>query len=326
MQGLRSGRSGGRLAGSSDLDGPARPAAARRRPAAMHGSTMRLGFAALVASLSAASTQALRMSAASSRYIATNRFQIRPGKEAAFEKRWAERKSSLLSCEGFRYFHLQKVADGEACPDGTNYQSFTIWETKEDFETWRKGPAFVEAHGGGGIQAFFRMFQSLSVMKGPPKPAFYDGILPLSADEDKVMRMPIKDGWRDVAADGVNLLSPEVFVATNRFKVQPEMAAAFEERWQKRESKLRECDGFQSFHMLRRDGPADDEVNYISATLWRDRAAFDGWRNSQKFGEAHGKKEGERPGPANTAPPMFKEPPKPVFWDAKLTLLSEAGY
>jgi hypothetical protein len=29
------------------------------------------------------------------RYIATNRFNVRPGKEAAFEKRWATRKSRL---------------------------------------------------------------------------------------------------------------------------------------------------------------------------------------------------------------------------------------
>ena len=31
------------------------------------------------------------------------------------------------------------------------YVSFTIWETKKDFTFWRKGPAFKEAHGGGGI-------------------------------------------------------------------------------------------------------------------------------------------------------------------------------
>ena len=33
----------------------------------------------------------------------------------------------------------------------TGYVSFTIWETKKDFTFWRKGPAFKEAHGGGGI-------------------------------------------------------------------------------------------------------------------------------------------------------------------------------
>ncbi len=29
-----------------------------------------------------------------------------------------------------------------------NYVSFTIWETKKDFNTWRQGDAFREAHGG----------------------------------------------------------------------------------------------------------------------------------------------------------------------------------
>eukprot|EP00975_Prorocentrum_lima_P044808 9387092-Prorocentrum_lima.AAC.1 len=28
-------------------------------------------------------------------------------------------------------------------------EGFTIWETKADFEAWRSGPAFKEAHGGG---------------------------------------------------------------------------------------------------------------------------------------------------------------------------------
>ena len=45
-------------------------------------------------------------------------------------------------CEA-RERSLHEVARG--------YVSFTIWETKKDFTFWRKGPAFKEAHGGGGI-------------------------------------------------------------------------------------------------------------------------------------------------------------------------------
>ena len=61
------------------------------------------------------------------------------------------------------------------------------------------------------------------------------------------------DGWRVVEADGVNLLPPEAFVASNHFAVNPGFEAAFEQRWAGRESSLKECEGFVAFQMLRRD-------------------------------------------------------------------------
>jgi heme-degrading monooxygenase HmoA len=111
------------------------------------------------------------------RYVATNRFAVRPGKEAKFEQRWATRKSRLAELEGFRYFHLmrrvqllpqQQDDDASASTptsyyyDGGddkesrqgNYVSFTIWQRKSDFSAWRKGDAFKEAHGGTSIGAF----------------------------------------------------------------------------------------------------------------------------------------------------------------------------
>jgi heme-degrading monooxygenase HmoA len=112
------------------------------------------------------------------RYIATNRFAVRTGKEAKFEQRWATRKSRLAELEGFKYFHLMRrvtllppeskddssnmqdqktvVYDGgdsKASKQG-NYVSFTIWQRKSDFSAWRKGDAFKEAHGGTSIGAF----------------------------------------------------------------------------------------------------------------------------------------------------------------------------
>jgi hypothetical protein len=42
------------------------------------------------------------------RYIATNRFTVRKGREAKFEKRWATRKSKLATLDGFKYFHLMR--------------------------------------------------------------------------------------------------------------------------------------------------------------------------------------------------------------------------
>ena len=42
------------------------------------------------------------------RYIATNRFNVRPNKGPKFEKRWADRKSRLAKLDGFRFFTLLK--------------------------------------------------------------------------------------------------------------------------------------------------------------------------------------------------------------------------
>ena len=88
------------------------------------------------------------------RYVAMNRFSLRDGKAAAFEKRWATRKSRLSELPGFRYFQLMRRVpmslDGDdACAnDPHDYVSFTIWEDKEAFDLWRNGDAFKEAHGG----------------------------------------------------------------------------------------------------------------------------------------------------------------------------------
>ena len=35
-------------------------------------------------------------------------FTVRPGREAKFEKRWADRSSRLASLDGFKYFHLMR--------------------------------------------------------------------------------------------------------------------------------------------------------------------------------------------------------------------------
>lgn len=45
------------------------------------------------------------------RYVATNRFRVKDGREAVFEKRWADRKSRLGLLGGFRFFcMLRRVA------------------------------------------------------------------------------------------------------------------------------------------------------------------------------------------------------------------------
>jgi heme-degrading monooxygenase HmoA len=170
------------------------------------------------------------------------------------------------------------------------------------------------------------------------------------------------DGWRnmvDVVADGVHTLPTECFVACNQFYVPPENAAAFEQRWARRESQLKECDGFVAFSMLRRDGqqkghgtvPMDEsEPSYVSTTIWKDRASFDKWRSGSAFSHAHGQKQqqqqqqqqknkseedGEKPssggppaaaGAAEANPqPLWSRPPQPIFYEGTLVITKKEG-
>eukprot|EP00580_Thalassiosira_gravida_P014695 CAMPEP_0201682084 /NCGR_PEP_ID=MMETSP0494-20130426/51438_1 /ASSEMBLY_ACC=CAM_ASM_000839 /TAXON_ID=420259 /ORGANISM="Thalassiosira gravida, Strain GMp14c1" /LENGTH=376 /DNA_ID=CAMNT_0048165839 /DNA_START=17 /DNA_END=1148 /DNA_ORIENTATION=+ len=312
------------------------------------------------------------------RYIASNRFTVRPGREAKFEKRWADRSSRLASLDGFRYFQLmRRVSLDDEANSGNdplnviafsiylhshhkrplyshsyrsgndplsstdsfgNYVSFTIWHQKKHFNAWRTGDAFREAHGGTSLFAFVTtMVSSAMVLTGAPKPAFYDGLLQQSLVPDSVPQTV--DGWRSVQADGANILPAESFVAMNQFFVPMENAAAFEQRWAGRTSKLKECDGFVSFTMLRRDVRAkghgikpmgEEEPTYTSCTVWKDRASFDGWRNGMAFKEAHGqtKKEsggGEEKKEKPSGPPLWSKPPVPVFYEGTLVISSQEG-
>lgn len=281
------------------------------------------------------------------RYVATNRFAVRNGQEAKFEKRWATRKSKLATLQGFRYFHLMRRVnletgeyEGGKTDDEAqgNYVSFTIWERKSDFSVWRNGEAFKEAHGGTSIGAFVStLVNSALVLRGAPRPAFYDGLLLQAIQPDYVPEL--SDGWRNVVADGVHTLPTECFIACNQFFVPTENAAAFEQRWAQRDSKLKDCDGFVAFSMLRRDGTQkghgivpleSSEPTYQSTTIWRDRQAFENWRTGSAFQQAHGG--GPKPAggsgdgkPAQPPQPLWTRPPKPVFYEGTLVITSPQG-
>lgn len=88
----------------------------------------------------------------SNNYLASNRFKVREGKIAAFDKRWTDRKSRLAELNGFKFFCLLRRVEEfgikyDEKNDKYNYLSFTIWENKENFNEWRTGEAFKEAHG-----------------------------------------------------------------------------------------------------------------------------------------------------------------------------------
>ena len=252
------------------------------------------------------------------RYVASNRFRVQDGKGPAFEKRWAERPSRLAKLDGFRFFTLMRRVDGGE-EDEANYVSFTIWGDQKGFDAWRKGDAFKEAHGGGTIFGFMSMLvSSLMILKGGPKPAFYDGLLPVTAPPSAVSKKwQAEDGWRKIPADGKNPIDADIFAAMNRFKVIPGQEEAFEKRWAERESELKDMPGFVTFLMLRRDAVTpDDGYNYSTYTVWENRAAFDNWRTGASK-KAHAN--------AGDAAPMFEGRPSYVGYEGVLALLAPEG-
>ena len=218
------------------------------------------------------------------------------------------------------------------------FDSFVFCYSCSCVQQIKSGDAFKEAHGGTSLFAFVTtMVSSAMVLTGAPKPAFYDGLLHQSIIPTFIPETV--DGWRQVNADGQTILPAECFVACNQFFVPSENGAAFEQRWAVRTSKLAECDGFVSFTMLRRDVKAkghgivpmgEEESNYMSCTIWKDREAFDGWRNGNVFKEAHGdaKKKEEGGGEAKSGErpkPLWSKPPVPVFYEGTLVISSTDG-
>jgi len=80
-------------------------------------------------------------------YIAMNRFKIAIGKESVFESIWKSRDTYLDCVKGFQKFNLLK---GPTNDDFTLYTSHSTWDSKLDFENWKKSEAFRKAHSGGG--------------------------------------------------------------------------------------------------------------------------------------------------------------------------------
>ena len=73
-------------------------------------------------------------------------------------------------------------------------------------------------------------------------------------------------------------------------------------------------------------GAADkfgDDFNYMSFTVWENREAFMGWRNSQSFKDAHSP--GRRRTTAPKQPPPWVKPPSVVFWEGVLELTGADG-
>ena len=93
------------------------------------------------------------------------------------------------------------------------------------------------------------------------------------------------------------------FIAMNRFRIVPGAEAAFEEVWASRDSRLREVPGFVAFHLLK-GAAAEDHTLYASHTVWRSRADFEAWTQSDAFRAAHRGASDRKP--LYLGPPQFE--------------------
>lgn len=83
-------------------------------------------------------------------FIAMNRFKVKLGSEAAFEKIWRERETHIAQVPGFAEFHLLR---GPTRDDHALYSTHTTWNTRADFDAWTKSQAFHAAHKNAGNNA-----------------------------------------------------------------------------------------------------------------------------------------------------------------------------
>jgi heme-degrading monooxygenase HmoA len=77
-----------------------------------------------------------------------------------------------------------------------------------------------------------------------------------------------------------------MYIAMNRFKVEPGAEKDFEHVWLSREVNLHKEPGFIAFHLLRGPG-REDHVLYSSHTMWRSLADFEAWTKSDSFRKSH---------------------------------------
>ncbi|MEE8394616.1 MAG: antibiotic biosynthesis monooxygenase [bacterium] len=96
-----------------------------------------------------------------------------------------------------------------------------------------------------------------------------------------------------------------MYIAMNRFTLNPGHGEAFEARWRGRESNLKQVPGFIRFRLLKLE-----DNHYSSYAEWESEQAFSAWTQSEAFRKSH----------AGPPPPkeMFAGPPKLECWQVVL--------
>jgi heme-degrading monooxygenase HmoA len=79
-----------------------------------------------------------------------------------------------------------------------------------------------------------------------------------------------------------------MIVVANRFHVDPEYAAEFEQRFRDRMGEVEEMNGFVrfEFHTPVDHGHIDTDT-HAAVTYWESMAAFENWTDSDAFEQAH---------------------------------------
>ena len=77
-----------------------------------------------------------------------------------------------------------------------------------------------------------------------------------------------------------------MFIAMNRFKIVPGKENEFEDVWRKRDTHLKDVEGFKEFHLVK--GKKNDEYTlYASHSIWKSKEYFIQWTKSEAFRLAH---------------------------------------
>ncbi len=72
----------------------------------------------------------------------------------------------------------------------------------------------------------------------------------------------------------------------NRFKIVPGKENEFEDVWRKRDTHLKDVEGFKEFHLVKSE-KNDEYTLYASHSIWKSKEHFIQWTKSEAFRLAH---------------------------------------
>lgn len=141
---------------------------------------------------------------------------------------------------------------------------------KKDFQSWRTGPAFKEAHGGGDIFSFVGMIISgFLTSNGPPTPCFWRGQVKLPDVPPPVKfdggpgSKPEFDGSKDES------IEPDVFVSIRRFSTPDHIDM------EKQSELLIGASGLRFSQSLTRDDATDDGAGGALMSVWDSKEDYE---------------------------------------------------
>ncbi len=104
-----------------------------------------------------------------------------------------------------------------------------------------------------------------------------------------------------------------MYIAMNRFKINPGFEQGFEEIWASRNSSLDNVPGYHSFKLLKETGQKEAEsafTLYSTLTIWESEQRFRDWTKSENFRQAHAN--------AGAVKGTYREPPQLELFDVVL--------